>query len=91
MKGKSQMTSGRIKTSFAVSLAVGFAMMLPAPLPRIAIASPKLMYAVAFYKVAVGHTDEAARLVSEAGKKVHSTRQSNGSQAMVACSLPNKS
>ena len=81
----------RIKTSFAVSLAAGFAMMLPAPLPRIAIESPNLMYAVAFYKVAVGQTDEAAKLVSKAGKKAHPVRQSNSSQAMVACSLPGKS
>ena len=85
------MAGKRIKTGFVVSLAATFAMMLPAPLPRVAMASPKLMYAVAFYKVAVGHTDEAARLVSEAGKKAHPTRQSNSSQAMVACSLPSKS
>jgi hypothetical protein len=85
------MTGKRIKTGFAVSLAAGFAMMLPAPLPRIAIESPNLMYAVAFYKVAVGHTDEAARLVSEAGRKAHPAMPSNSSQAMVACSLPNKS
>ena len=85
------MTGRRIKTSFVVSLAASFAMMMPAPLPRIAIESPNLMYAVAFYKVAVGRTDEAAKLVSEAGKKTHPTRQSNPSQAMVACSLSSKS
>jgi hypothetical protein len=85
-EGNIEMTGGRIKTSFVVSLAAGFAMMLPAPLPRIAVQSPSMMYAMAWYDVAVGHTEEAAKLVSEAGKKAHSTRQS-----MVACSLPSKS
>ena len=66
-------------------------MMLPAPQPRIALQSPNLMYALAYYDIAVGHTEDAAKLVSEAGRKVHPARESNSSQAMVACSLPSKS
>lgn len=53
-----------MKTIFA-GLIISFALAL-APAPRITIENPKLLFAAAMYKTAVGDTDSALRLVHRA-------------------------
>ena len=63
------MSGGRIKTGFVVSMMASMALAIPAPLPRITVENPNALYALAYWKVAVGDTEAAAKLVTEAGKK----------------------
>jgi hypothetical protein len=53
-----------MKTIIA-GLIISFALAL-APAPRITIENPKLLFAAAMYKTAVGDTDSALRLVHRA-------------------------
>jgi hypothetical protein len=74
------MSGGRIKSGFAVSLMASIALAIPAPLPRITVDNPNALYALAYWKVAVGDTEAAARLVTEAGKKNQAARHAAASQ-----------
>ena len=49
-----------------------------APAPRITVENPKLLYAAAMYKTAVGDTDSALRLVyrAEQARQAKSSRSS---------------
>ena len=89
------MAGGRIKSGFAVSLMASIALALPAPLPRITVENPNALYALAYWKVAVGETEAAAKLVTEAAKKTQAARQSAAPQhSMVSsrtCPVSSKS
>ena len=69
------MTGKHIKTGFAASLMASFALALPAPMPRITVESPNALYALAYWKVAVGESEAAAKLVAEAARKSQAARQ----------------
>ena len=78
------MSGGRIKTGFVVSMMASMALAIPAPLPRITVENPNALYALAYWKVAVGDTEAAAKLVTEAGKKNQAARHAGAAQHTAA-------
>ena len=55
------------------------------PPPRITVQNPKLLFAAAMYKTAVGDTESALRLVDRAEKAQQSSRAVRPSPLQAAC------
>jgi hypothetical protein len=56
-----------------------------APAPKITVHNPKLLFAAAMYKAAVGDTDSALRLMQRAEQAPQSTRTVHPAALQTAC------
>ena len=63
-----------------ISLAVALA-----PAPKITVQNPKLLFAAAMYKTAVGDSDSALRLIHRAEQAPQSTRKVHPAALQTAC------
>lgn len=57
----------------------------PAPAPTISVQNPKLLFAAAMYKTAVGDTHSALRLMQRAEQARQSTRTVHPAALQTAC------
>ena len=72
-----------MKTMIA-GLVISLALALLPP-PKITVQNPKLLYAVAMYKTAVGDTDSALRLVERAERVQQSAGVGHPVASKIAC------
>ncbi len=70
-----------IMVFISVALAVSLT-----PAPRVRIENPKLLYAAAMYKTAIGDTDAAVRFLHRAEKAEQAEHAPNGRPASLQCS-----
>lgn len=59
-----------------------------APAPKITVQNPKLLFAAAMYKTAVGDTDSALRLIHRAEQARPSTSKVHSAALQTACDRP---
>ena len=81
--------TARITTLAAVAVTVAATLLPP---PRITVESPRVLYAIAMYKTAVGDTAAALRLVRRAEAAQNAGRSSSkvAHTAAVAVACPNR-
>ena len=72
-----------IITGIVISLAIALA-----PVPAITVQNPKLLFAAAMYKTAVGDTDSALRLIHRAEQARPSTLTAHPAKLQTACHRP---